>query len=95
MVPTMMRKHQTRKLPVFKNPEQEAEFWETHSAADYALAFVDVDEVVEDLKARHRPKQNVTFRLEPELMKRLRQKATKAGIRYQTFVREWLWRAVA
>ncbi len=75
--------------------EKEAEFWETHSAADYHLAPVGVEEVLEELGAKHRQKRSVTLRLEPELMKRLKKLAHRAGVKYQTFVREWLWRAVA
>ena len=88
----------TKKLkttPHFKTAEKEAEFWEKQSAADYALIPVDVSEVLNELKAKHQPKKNVTFRLEPELMDRLKQMSKKVGVKYQTFVREWLWRAVA
>ena len=88
----------TKKLkttPHFKTAEEEAEFWEKQSAADYALTPVDVSEVLNELKAKHQPKKNVTFRLEPELMDRLKQMSKKVGVKYQTFVREWLWRAVA
>lgn len=82
-------------MPRFKTAEKEAEFWETHSAADYHLVPVDVDEVLNEMKARHRAKRNFTLRVESELMRRLKRKASRAGVKYQTFVREWLWRAVA
>ncbi len=87
-------KKKPSKIPRFKTPDQEAIFWESHSAADYPLIPTDVEEVLTELKARHQEKQNVTFRLEPELMKRLKRRAQRAGVKYQTFVREWLWRAV-
>ena len=87
-------KQKKLKMPQFKTVEQEAEFWESHSAANYHLASADPVEVLTDLKNRHRKKRNVTLRLEPELMKRLKSRAKKVGVRTQTFVREWLWRAV-
>ncbi len=90
-----MKQKKIKKIPHFKTAEQEAEFWEGHSAADYDLFPSDVDEVLDELRARHQEKQNVTLRLEPELMKRLKKKAERAGVKYQTFVREWLWRAVS
>lgn len=90
-----MKKKAPEKIPVFKNAEQEAEFWDTHSAADYGLFPADADEILAELKAGHQQKRNVTLRLEPELMNRLRRKAQRMGVKYQTFVREWLWRAVA
>lgn len=83
-----------KKVPSFKSSEKEAEFWERHSAADYQLFPADVDEVLGELRARGQTKNNVTFRMEPELMRRLKRRAKVAGVRYQTFVREWLWRAV-
>lgn len=85
----------TKKIPTFNKIEDEATFWETHSIADYPLIPIDADELLEDLKSRHQKKENITFRLEPELMQRLKEKSKKAGVKYQTFVREWLWRAVA
>lgn len=90
-----MKKIQLKKAPRFKTSEQEAEFWEKHSTADFDLLAVDPEEVMTELKAHHQAKQNVTLRLESELMRRLKKKAHRAGIKYQTFVREWLWRAVA
>lgn len=84
-----------KKAPNFRDTDQEAAFWEAHSAADFNLQPVSVEEVLEELKARHQHKKNVTFRLEPELLKRLKKQAQKMGVKYQTFIREWLWRAVA
>lgn len=88
-------KTKLKKVPRFQKSEQEAQFWESHSVSDYQLIPADIDEVLDELKAKHRVKQNMTFRLEPELMRRLKKRAKKSGIKYQTFVREWLWRAVA
>lgn len=85
---------QEKRMPRFKTAEQEAEFWETHSAVDYRLISADPTEVLADLKRQHQKKKNVTLRLEPELMRRLKGRAKKVGVRTQTFVREWLWRAV-
>jgi len=90
-----MNPKKLKKVPRFKSAGQEGEYWETHSVADHQVAPVEMDEVLAELAARHRAKQNVTLRLEPELTKRLKKLAHRAGVKYQTFVREWLWRAVA
>lgn len=88
-------KTKPKKVPQFKKPEEEAEFWENHRIVDYQLFPTDVDEVFNELRAKSSAKQSITFRLEPELMKRIKRRAKKSGVKYQTFVREWLWRAVA
>lgn len=87
-------KQEKLKIPRFKTAEQEAEFWESHSAVDYCLVPADPAEVLADLRKHHQKKKNVTLRLEPELVRRLKGRAKKVGVRTQTFVREWLWRAV-
>ncbi|MBI3540740.1 MAG: hypothetical protein HY073_01120 [Deltaproteobacteria bacterium] len=88
-------KSRLKKVPHFKSVEREGEFWEGHSVSDYAVFPTDVDEILDELKMRHQEKQSVTFRLEPELMHKLKKRAKGIGVKYQTFVREWLWRAVA
>ncbi len=52
-----------KKIPKFKLPEQEAEFWESHSAADYQLFPSDAEEVLKELKARAKPKRNINYAL--------------------------------
>lgn len=83
-----------KRIPKFRSAEQEGEFWERHSTADYQLCSVTAEEVLAELKARHQSKKNVTFRLEPTLIQRLKHRAKQMGVKYQTFVRQWLWHAV-
>ena len=59
-----MRK-KTRRLPAFKNVEEESDFWDRTSTAEYDSEDV-TDAFFEDLRARAEPKKKVTLRLEAE-----------------------------
>jgi predicted DNA binding CopG/RHH family protein len=48
-----------------------------------------------DLAARKEPKLPVTFRLEKDLIRRLKDAAARHGIRYQSLAREILWRSLS
>lgn len=89
-----MTRRKLKKIPPFKTAEEEAEFWGNHSLVDYQIVPADPEEVLAELRTRHQKKRNITLRLEPELMTRLKKRAKRVGVRTQTFVREWLWRAV-
>ena len=76
------------KIPKFKTLEEESEFWDTHSVADYW------DEL-EDVKGRlidARPaKKLVSIRFDPELITAAKRIARTKGVGYQTLLRMWAY----
>lgn len=62
-----------------------AEFWETHSVADYW------DELEPaELTKKAKPRQVVTLRLDPQAVEALRALARRRGINYTTLARAWI-----
>ena len=75
------------KIPEFKSIEEEAEFWDTHSLADYWDKFDDVKLSV-DLK---KPRDDMLIlRLQKELKQRLNKIAKNNGLDLSTLARMWL-----
>jgi len=82
------------KIPKFKTEEEEAEFWETHSIADYwdELSRVDV-EINPKLKEKIRrraPLKPITLRLTEEQIAEAKRLADDKGIPYQVLLRLWI-----
>lgn len=79
-----MRKKTIDKIPNFKSYKEEAEFWDTHSFADYWDKWEDVD-IVFDLD---RPKEETLIvRLQKNLKKRLEKLAKRRGVSLSTLAR--------
>ena len=78
----------TRKkaLPELETDEQAAEFWDSHSLADYA----DDTQVVEDVTFSSCPLKQISLRLAPSQIDRLKRIAASKGIGYQTMIRMWV-----
>jgi predicted DNA binding CopG/RHH family protein len=75
------------KLPKFANEQEESEFWDTHDSTDY----LDDTEEVEVRFVDARPaKTQISLRLEPETIIRLKELARRKGIGYQTLIRMWV-----
>jgi predicted DNA binding CopG/RHH family protein len=71
------------KVPKFKNLKEEREFWDTHDSTDYLDDFKTTKNVV-----FVRPKKEViSLRLEPKLIRRLRELADKEGLPPTTYAR--------
>jgi len=71
------------KVPKFKNLKEEREFWDTHDSTDYHDHFKVTKNVV-----FVRPKKEViSLRLEPTLIRRLRELADKEGLPPTTYAR--------
>ena len=70
------------RIPDFKNIEEEAEFWDTHSFADY------IDEM-RPVKVRFAKNlsEGVTIRLDHDTLNKVRTAAHKQGIGPTTLVR--------
>ena len=82
-----MRKKKVSRIPKFKNYEEEANFWDTHSFTDYWDELEDVDIVVELNKPR---KETLVLRLQKDLKDKLKKIADKKGINVSTLARIWL-----
>ena len=72
-----------KKLPKFKSLEEEAEFWDAHSFADYIDEFEEVKEPV-FVKPQ---KRVVSLRLDQETITLLERLAEEKGLPYTTLVR--------
>ncbi|MBI4640255.1 MAG: hypothetical protein HY731_06145 [Candidatus Tectomicrobia bacterium] len=69
------------KLPEFKTPEELAEFFETHSTADYWDEFEDVPDVEILIPRLHLP---------PDLLEEIKRFAESRRVSYHTLVQQWL-----
>ena len=75
-----------RSVPKLETDEQAAEFWDSHSLADY----VHGTEVVEGATFPSSPLKQISLRLAPAQIDRLKRIAASKGIRYQTLIRMWI-----
>lgn len=82
--------------PRFRSVEAESAFWDTHSFLDFGdWEVVSYKDVLRDLASRKEPKLPVTLRLERGLIRKLKQLAHRHGVKYQSLVREILWRSLS
>ncbi len=72
-------------IPRFKNREEEAKFWDTHSVADYWDEFRPVQ-----VRFAKNLSQVLPVRFDAETLDRLRRVAHKKGIGPTTLVRMWV-----
>ena len=79
-----MQKKALKKIPAFKNYEEEARFWDTHSFADYWNEFTDIDLKVELHKPRN---ETLVVRIQKSLKDKLRAIARSKGIDVSTLAR--------
>jgi len=80
-------KKKISKIPKFKSLEEEANFWDTHSFADYWGEFKDV-KVIIDLK---KPKDDTLIvRLQKGFRNQLERIARSKGLNVSTLARMWL-----
>lgn len=76
----------TKKIPNFKNYEEEAKFWDIHSLADYWDQFKDVDLVVN----LNKPKtESLVLRLQKDLKRKIIKVAKQKGVTVSTLSRIW------
>lgn len=83
----MMTKRRSRDpLPGPRATDREvADFWDTHSAADYW------DELVPaKIEERPAPREVITLRLDPRAAHALRVLARRRGVSYTALAREWI-----
>lgn len=73
------------KIPEFKNREEEAKFFETHSISDYLDEFKPVE-----ARFAKNLSEGLHIRLDPDTLVRLRHEAQEKGIGPTTLVRMWI-----
>lgn len=74
-------------LPIFKSEQQEREFWNTHDSTDYLDWSKAERWTFPNLKLTTKP---VTIRLPISLIERLKIKAAKLDIPYQSLIKSQL-----
>jgi predicted DNA binding CopG/RHH family protein len=67
--------------------EEESEFWDTHDPTAYLDDPTGVGVTIIDARPR---KTQISLRLDPQLITRLKTVAARRGIGYQTLIRRWL-----
>jgi predicted DNA binding CopG/RHH family protein len=78
-----MKKVQS-KLPIFKNEDEEREFWATHSFTDYVDHFKRIDMDFSELKPSTKP---ITIRLPESMIRDLKTMSNKRDVPYQSFIK--------
>ena len=79
-----------KKLPEFKNEDEEREFWVSHSSVDY-FDWNKAERVVfPNLKPSN---QTISLRLPKGLLDRIKMEANKRDIPYQSYIKMKLWEA--
>ncbi|MBI1882750.1 MAG: hypothetical protein HYS08_00885 [Chlamydiae bacterium] len=74
------------KIPKFKSDKEAAEFWDTHSLADYEEDLRPANDIVFVKPKR----QVVTLRLDKKIVNSLKALGTKKGIGYSAILRMWI-----
>jgi predicted DNA binding CopG/RHH family protein len=71
------------KVPKFKSLKEEREFWDTHDSMDYHDDF----EVAKDVVFVRPKKEVISLRLEPKIIKKLKELADEEGLPPTTYAR--------
>ncbi|HHS98591.1 MAG TPA: hypothetical protein ENK08_12000 [Chloroflexi bacterium] len=80
------------RLPKFEDEREEAEFWDTHDSTEFLEETEPVDVVFVDARP---PKKQISLRLDPDVIERLKAIAARKGIGYQTLIRMWVMERLA
>lgn len=75
------------RIPKFKNIEEEAHFWDTHSITDFEDETEDVDIVFELEEPRD---ETLVLRVQKGFKERLARRARRKGLNPSTLARMWL-----
>jgi len=71
------------RVPKFKNLKEERGFWDSHNSTDYLDDF----EVAKDVVFVRPKKQAISLRLDPNILKKLRELADEEGLPPSTYAR--------
>ena len=74
-----------RRIPEFASYEEEAEFWDTHSTADYEDEFKPVQ-----VTFAKNLSEGITIRLDPATLQKVRELASEKGIGPTVLMRIWI-----
>ena len=84
------------KIPKFKSEEQEAAFWDKHSAVDFLDDTIETNDIKlspalkKKILERRKNKVLLTLRLDQDLIDKAKQLAGKKAVGYQTLMRMWI-----
>lgn len=81
-----------KKIPKFKSEKEEREFWQTHDSTEYVDWSKAVRASFPNLKLTSKP---VTVRLPQVLIDRLKLKAHRRDIPYQSLIKEILFKGIS
>lgn len=76
-----------KKIPDFKNPEEEAEFWDTHDSAEYVDWSQAKKTVFPYLKSST---ESISLRLPSSLLARIKVLANEKDVPYQSLMKVYL-----
>jgi len=74
-------------IPDFKNEQEEREFWETHDSTDYVDMSKAQLAVFPNLKPTTKA---ISLRLPEDLLAKIKVKANKMDVPYQSLIKTWL-----
>jgi predicted DNA binding CopG/RHH family protein len=76
-----------KKIPDFKNPEEEAKFWDEHDSADY-VDWSKADKVIfPNIKVST---ESISLRLPSPLLARIKELANEKDVPYQSLMKVYL-----
>lgn len=76
-----------KKTPDFKNEQEEREFWETHDSTDYLNWGEAKLAIFPNLKPTTKA---ISLRLPEDLLAKIKVKANKLDVPYQSLMKTWL-----
>ena len=78
------------KVPKFKNLEEERQFWDSHDSTEYLDDF----EVAKDVVFVRPKKEVMSLRLDPKIVKKLKELADEEGLPPTTYARMLIVKAI-
>ena len=86
-----MMKKQLKTIPYFRTEKKEREFWQTHDSTEYVDYTTARRVRFPNLKLTSKP---ITIRLPESLIERLKIKAHKMDIPYQSLIKQMIYNAL-
>lgn len=77
-----------KRIPKFKSEQEERKFWQKADSTDYVDYSKMERWVFPDLKLSSKP---ITIRIPESLLARVKVKANKLDMPYQTFIKQLIW----